>query len=205
MKYVLFFALFASLLLILSCQRDTNDHAQTGLNQNWSFRQAGDVEWLPAVVPGCVHTDLMLTQQIEDPFYRLNEHNLQWIDKEDWEYRNIFVVDQDFIDKEIIEIHFEGLDTYTDVYLNNHLILQANNMFREWDVDIKKHIIKGENELNILFKSPILKGIDKLESLKYTIPVSGKKVAAVVEVSSLNSAVFSTKPKPSTLSGIVIN
>jgi len=24
---------------------------------------------------------------IEDTFYRLNEHNVQWIDKEDWEYK----------------------------------------------------------------------------------------------------------------------
>ncbi len=31
-----------------------------------------------------------------------------------------------------IELVFEGLDTYADVYLNDSLILKAENMFREW-------------------------------------------------------------------------
>ena len=42
--------------------------------------------WYPATVPGVVHTDLLQNKIIEDPFFRLNERGLQWIDKEDWVY-----------------------------------------------------------------------------------------------------------------------
>lgn len=61
------------------------------INHNWEFRQAGNENWLPATVPGTVHTDLLANKVIEDPYYRLNEKQLQWIDKADWEYRNVFL------------------------------------------------------------------------------------------------------------------
>ncbi len=43
---------------------------------------AGD--WVPAVVPGCVHTDLMDADRIPDPFYRLNEGEVKWVAVRDW-------------------------------------------------------------------------------------------------------------------------
>jgi len=51
-----------------------------------------ETEWLPATVPGTVHTDLMANGKIEDPYFRLNEHQVQWVDKVDWEYRTHFDV-----------------------------------------------------------------------------------------------------------------
>ena len=41
-------------------------------------------EWMPATVPGTVHTDLMAQQIIPDPFYRTNETDVQWVEKEQW-------------------------------------------------------------------------------------------------------------------------
>src|SRR6266436_4940787 len=56
----------------------------------WQFREVGKDKWYPASVPGCVHTDLLNNKLIDDPFYRDNEKNLQWIGKTDWEYRTSF-------------------------------------------------------------------------------------------------------------------
>ena len=56
------------------------------LHEGWKFRQARLTNWYPATVPGVVHTDLLQNKIIEDPFFRLNERGLQWIDKEDWVY-----------------------------------------------------------------------------------------------------------------------
>ena len=56
------------------------------LNEGWKFKQARLNNWYPATVPGVVHTDLMDNKIIEDPFFRLNERSMQWIDKEDWVY-----------------------------------------------------------------------------------------------------------------------
>ena len=51
------------------------------LHEGWNFRQARGTNWYEATVPGTVHTDLMNNKLIDDPFYRLNERGVQWVDK----------------------------------------------------------------------------------------------------------------------------
>ena len=46
---------------------------KTSLSGAWEFRQAGTEAWLPARVPGGVHTDLMALGRIPDPFVADNE------------------------------------------------------------------------------------------------------------------------------------
>ena len=60
------------------------------IHEHWMFKQARRNNWYKADVPGVVHTDLMANGIIEDPFYRLNERAVQWIDKEDWIYETEF-------------------------------------------------------------------------------------------------------------------
>ncbi|MEI9904230.1 MAG: hypothetical protein WDN06_09775 [Asticcacaulis sp.] len=43
------------------------------IDTGWTFRQADTADWLPATVPGTVHTDLLTNHRIADPFYRTNE------------------------------------------------------------------------------------------------------------------------------------
>jgi beta-mannosidase len=123
------------------------------LNKNWQFKNEKESKWYKATVPGTVHTDLLANKLIPDPFYRDNEGKLQWIDKADWEYRTIFNIDASTFAKKNIELVFDGLDTYADVYLNGKLILQADNMFRGWAVDVKPFIKRSNNLLLIRFAS----------------------------------------------------
>lgn len=125
------------------------------LNQNWQFRQIEKEEWYPATVPGYVHIDLLNNKLIEDPFFGQNETSLNWIEKEDWEYKTAFTADDKFLKNDHIELTFEGLDTYTTVYLNSKPVLRTDNMFREWSIDCKKLFKKGENEILIQFFSPV--------------------------------------------------
>jgi beta-mannosidase len=52
-------------------------------HDNWKFRKKNDKSWLPAVVPGTVHTDLFANSIIPDPFYGNNEKEMQWIENGD--------------------------------------------------------------------------------------------------------------------------
>ncbi len=142
----------------------------TKINHDWQFRQADTADWMPAKVPGCVHTDLLANQKISDPFYRTNERDQQWIDKKDWEYKTVFNVEQTLMEKDHIELFFEGLDTYADVYVNDSLALKADNMHRQWTVNVKSLVKPGNNELRILFHSPITIGLEKLEKFGFGLP-----------------------------------
>lgn len=163
------------------------------LQNNWEFRQAGKDAWLPAEVPGCVHTDLLKNNKIEDPFYRLNEHDLQWIDKKDWEYKTHFQIDDKMLTKDKVELHFEGLDTYAEVYLNGEHILSADNMFREWNVDCKNLLEPGKNELQILFKSPINIGLEKLANAKVDYPDPPNDLSEIGKIGDKKVSIFTRK------------
>lgn len=137
------------------------------IDKGWTFKQVRGNNWYPATVPGVVHTDLMANGIIEDPFFRLNERGVQWVDKEDWEYKTTLVVPAGLFEKDNIQLRFKGLDTYADVYLNDSLILKANNMFREWTADVKPLLKKDGNELRIYFHSPLKVDMPKWDALPY--------------------------------------
>lgn len=158
-KLFLLLFLFANILVIIAMPNSQE------LNSGWRFKQARLTNWYPATVPGVVHTDLLANEIIEDPFYRLNERGLQWIDKEDWIYETNFDLSEDIFSKNNIQILFKGLDTYADVYLNNEKIISANNMFRQWTADIKKIAKRTGNNLKVYFHSPIKTDIPKWDAL----------------------------------------
>lgn len=149
---------------------------QLELNE-WLFKASDEKEWLNARVPGCVHTDLYRNGKIPDPFYGTHEHTLQWIDKKNWEYKTTFQISEDYAKASRLELVFEGLDTYAEVYVNDKLVLTADNMFRSWRIDIKDGIVPGDNHIRVMFRSPILEDLPKLEKLGYALPASNDQSA----------------------------
>jgi beta-mannosidase len=123
----------------------------------WEFRQANTPSWKPVKIPVSAHTALLQNGMIEDPFYRDNEEKLQWIEKEDWEFQTTFDVSAEVLAKKHIELIFKGLDTYAQVYLNDTLILESDNMFRAWRVEAKRLLKPTGNKLHIYFESPLKK------------------------------------------------
>lgn len=123
------------------------------ITQNWQFNKQSDDKWYPAKVPGEVHLDLLRNKLIDDPFYRDNEKKLQWIEKENWNYKTTFDVSSALLAKKHIDLVFDGLDTYAEVYLNDKPVLTADNMFRQWKADVKALLKTKGNKLLIKFQS----------------------------------------------------
>lgn len=163
--------LILGILVFGKANAQTNSgKTEISLNSGWKFREVGKDEWLPATVPGCVHTDLLTNKKIEDPFYRDNEKKQQWIGKTDWEYQTTFTISPETLKRQNIEIVFQGLDTYGNVFLNEKPILEAENMFRVWRVDVKNTLKQGENVLKIKFRSPINEILPLMKKLDYELP-----------------------------------
>jgi beta-mannosidase len=151
-KYLVF------IFLIISTASFSQTVRKISLNDGWEFRQVGTEKWYPAVVPGCVHTDLYRNGLIPDPYFGSNEKDLQWIETKDWEYRKTFNLDENFIKENLIQITFEGLDTYADVYLNDGDNYFCYNMFQKFELsNIKNNLKNGINTLKIIFHSSVKK------------------------------------------------
>ena len=166
--------------LLLFCMTVVPLHAaepsSRTIDSGWQFRAVANTDradvkqWHPAQVPGVVQTDLLNSKLISDPFDRDNEFRLQWIGLADWEYQTTFQVDASTLSREHVELLFEGLDTFADVYLNDQSILQADNMFRRWRIPAKTILKSGPNTLRIVFHSPVEKMIPYAKSQPFILP-----------------------------------
>jgi beta-mannosidase len=122
---------------------------------NWQVSRAGTNDWIPAVVPGCVHTDLLAAGKIPDPFYQDNEKKVQWVTETDWIYQRTFDVPEEVLQNDRVLLRCEGLDTVAAIKINGSEVGQADNMFRLWEYDVKNILHAGENEIEITFESPL--------------------------------------------------
>src|ERR1043166_528062 len=105
------------------------------LDGSWQVRQGGTTEWIPAAVPGCIHTDLLAAKKIPDPFFRDNERLVQWVGETNWIYKRSFLASADFLKHERVLLHCDGLDTLATIRINGEEIGRADNMFRTWEFD----------------------------------------------------------------------
>ena len=119
----------------------------------WQFRNCAGPEWLPAEVPGCVHTDLRRAGRIPDPFWGVNEASLQWIEEADWEYRTTFTVPDRLAIEDELELVADGLDTVATVTLNGRVVARTENMFTGHRWAVRKFLKPGANEFTIRFGS----------------------------------------------------
>ncbi len=185
-NHILYWLIVLPIVLLFgSCISNENGDSNVKkivIDSGWEFSEAGTNEWMDAVVPGCVHTDLIRHKKIDNPFYRLNEHDVQWIDKKDWEYKTTFKVKRSLLKNDYVLLDFKGLDTYADVYLNDSLILSADNMFRGWQVECKHLLNAGDNNLKIYFHSPIMTGLEIYDNYSYIVQSSPNDLAKIGQI-----------------------
>jgi beta-mannosidase len=172
------FCLIGFLLLcsFVALPLEAAEPSSRNLDSGWQFRAVANAdradvkEWHPAQVPGVVQTDLLNNKLIPDPFDRDNEFHLQWIGLADWEYQTTFQVDAAALAHEHLDLVFDGLDTFADVYLNDQAVLHADNMFRRWRIPAKSTLKSGPNTLRVVFHSAITKMLPYAKSLPYVLP-----------------------------------
>jgi beta-mannosidase len=169
-----------ALLLPLALNPALAQTTSQSLDSGWRFRLAdGDTHakdhrdaahWHAATVPGTVQTDLMAAKLLPNPFYRDNEAKVQWVGLSNWQYQTSFNVDQATLQRNHVELVFDGLDTFADVYLNGHKLIAADNMFRRWSIPVKGVVHEGQNTLEVRLYSPIERLQPWLLKQPYALP-----------------------------------
>jgi len=127
--------------------------AQTIDVKAFKWNLSSDTISVKNIDPSDVYMALLSKGVINEPLYRDNESSLQWVAHHDWTFETEFPVADIVLLKDRIELVLEGLDTYASVFLNNRQVLQADNMFRRWVVEVKP-FLKRQNSLKIIFRSP---------------------------------------------------
>jgi beta-mannosidase len=103
--------------------------------------------WLPALVPGEIHLDLIRAGQMPEPTVGMNMPECRWPETKAWWYRRTFDVPAEFLTHDRQQLVCDGLDLYAQVFANGALVGEARNAFVPAVFDVKAHLRAGENEL----------------------------------------------------------
>ena len=112
------------------------------LKDNWTLTVLGknvyDIPETPieTKVPSTVYGTLLEKGLIPDPFYRDNELDALKLMENDFAYETEIVIGEEDRKADRLFLHFDGIDTIADVYLNGEKIGSADNMNRVWEYDI---------------------------------------------------------------------
>ncbi|MDR0436200.1 MAG: hypothetical protein LBH11_05500 [Propionibacteriaceae bacterium] len=106
-------------------------------------------------LPGQNYLDLEAAGVIPDPFWADNEATATKVAEHVFSYVRGFEVDRSLLEALHVELVCAGLDTLATVRLNDKVVLQADNAFRTWRVDVKDVLKPGANRIEVLFASPL--------------------------------------------------
>ncbi|MCK0202836.1 glycoside hydrolase family 2 protein [Ornithobacterium rhinotracheale] len=145
-----FFLLLNVLIMSLSFSQKS-----ISLNQDWQFAEVNSEKWYKIDIPTSVQQALIQHKILPPPYEGTNEEKIQWVEDKDWIFIKDFEIQADDLKFPNILLQLTGLDTFADVFLNEHKILHAQNMFVPHNISVKKYLKAGKNTLKIKFYSPI--------------------------------------------------
>ena len=118
---------------------------------------------VPAVVPGNFERDLERAGRIPDPYFGMNTLKMQELENLHLWYCKTFIWSGEA--DENTYLHFDGIDTVAEIYVNGELMRKVSNMFLPYDIPVPA-LRSGENEIVVHIIPAVIASRD------YDIPVS---------------------------------
>ncbi len=108
---------------------------------------------IPACVPGDVIQALTAAGQMPEPLVGMNARDTAWLCDLSWWFIREFEADEDLLSEEEVVLFIELLDYKADLILNGIPVGHHANAFRPFEMDVKRYLKKGENQLVIRLSS----------------------------------------------------
>ena len=105
-------------------------------------------EWLPASVPGDVHSDLLAAGRIADPYLGDGLAACRWVEGVDWWYRARLPLDLRPGQRALLE--FDGIDYLSAVFVDGRELARHEGMFARQVLELPPELAsQGEVELAV--------------------------------------------------------
>lgn len=116
----------------------------------------GEGPWIPISVPGDTYLALIAADRLKHPFQGRAETAADWVRHREWWWCTTFEVPP-LGKEEMVELVFDGLDTFATVYLDGEVLGRTDNMFRRYVFDITDSLQPAQtHRLSVCFQPPAL-------------------------------------------------
>lgn len=137
------------------------------LNDGWTLTDGSGDYACPISFPNDGITALYAADLIPDPYFGRNEYDLRWICERDWMVTRTF----DLTDVHV-DLVLSRMDTVVTVKVNDTVVLEAENAFRDYRVALAEAATVGKNTIAITFHSPVAAGRALQDAHDFEIPIS---------------------------------
>ena len=131
------------------CQLEGHGSLDVGLVESLAAKEAR-FDWIEAERAAQVATILLEAGRIEDPRGLNKARECLWIAEHDWAYRTAFSKPEG---GSKVFLHFKGIDTVADIYLNGEKIAEHRDIYLPLRVEITSRLT-AKNTLVVHFQSP---------------------------------------------------
>ena len=123
------------------------------LSGDWLLESLDGRHRATMTLPGDGVSALRDAGVIPDPFFGQNELLCRWVAETDWRATRSFVLNDEpgpgwFLD-------LTQVDTIAEIAINGQLVLTTANMFRRYRPDVSAALQRGENRIEIVFRSSV--------------------------------------------------
>ncbi|MCK4752555.1 MAG: glycoside hydrolase family 2 protein, partial [Planctomycetes bacterium] len=116
------------------------------------MRDLDSADWLKTPVPSSIFNSLISAGKIKQIDIDTNPEDFSSVSEKPWVYRKIFDAPADLLESDCIDLVFDGLDTITNIWLNDKLIGKTNNMFIPFRFDVTGFLKPKNNILMVKFE-----------------------------------------------------
>ena len=119
------------------------------------MRDLDSSDWHRTHVPCSIFNSLLESGQIKQYEIDTLPEKFSWVSEKPWVYRKIFDAPDNVLNCDCVELVFAGLDTITNIWLNDKLIGRTNNMFIPFRFDVTNLLKPKDNSLLVKFEPAI--------------------------------------------------
>jgi beta-mannosidase len=157
--------IFLNFILLFSC----SNSIRISLTGNDWLVNNGQTLQATGTVPGTVHTILFSSKLIDNPYWRFGDATMRYLIYESWTFTKNISLQADFLNLNQFTLHFDQIDTVSNVTLNECFLGNTTSMFFAYTFNVRSACLRNDNILRVEFMSPVIYALD--QSIAYGKPV----------------------------------
>ena len=126
-------------------------YRELDLSGSWALTSPARGGSRPISLPGDVHTALLQSGEIPDPYFSSNEVEVMWVNKAPWSVERRFTAAPEQV-AGYLTLTLENVDCIATITLNGQELARTQNQFLRYDFDVTGRIRDGDNTLRIDFE-----------------------------------------------------
>jgi beta-mannosidase len=158
------FIFFSSILLFSGSNSD-----RIPLTGNDWLVSNGQTLQATGTVPGTIHTILLSAKIIDEPYWGFGDTTLRSLVYQSWTFTKNFSLQADFLNLIQFTIHFDQIDTVSNVTLNECFLGNTNSMFLAYTFNVQRTCLRNNNILRVEIMSPVAYALNQSISYNKTV------------------------------------